>query len=233
MYEKSSQIGFSSDMVGNGDRKFGLVRGTHYQILCIDENGNTKWEEEFDNLVVVAGLNDSLDKHFLASGYTAAWYVGLTDGTPTVAEGDTMASHAGWTELVNYSNATRPTLTLGTIVTGSVDNSASKASFTITGSATVGGAFLVNLPTKAQTSGTIYGAGAFTGGDRAVVAGDTLNVTVTLTATAAQQQENSFVYLHSQIGMFLFGYFRITNGKAVLQPEEPLPLPCVQRDQFR
>jgi hypothetical protein len=74
-------------------------------------------------------------------------------------------------------------LTLGTIVTGSVDNSASKAAFSITGSVTIGGAFLVNLPTKGQTSGTVYGGGAFSGGNRSVVAGDTLNVTVTLNAT--------------------------------------------------
>jgi len=65
------------------------------------------------------------------------------------------------------------------------NNSASKASFTITGGAYVGGAFLVNLPTKFQTSGTLYGVGAFTGGVRQTQSGDTLNVTVTLTAAAA------------------------------------------------
>lgn len=142
------------------------------------------WVEEVPNLVVMAGLTDSLDKHFKGSAYTAAWYVGLVSGTPTFAEGNTMASHSGWVEVVPYAGA-RPTLTLGTVVSGSVDNSASKATYTINATMVVGGAFVVTLPTAGQTSGTIYGGAAFTGGNRSVTSGDTLNVTTTLTATAA------------------------------------------------
>lgn len=143
------------------------------------------WVEEVPNLVVMAGLTDSIDKHFKGSSYTAAWYVGLASGTPTFAEGDTMAAHAGWYEITPYAGA-RPTLTLGTVTSGSVNNSASKATYSITASTmVVGGAFLVTLPTAAQTSGTLYGGAAFSGGNRTVASGDTLNVTVTLSATAA------------------------------------------------
>jgi hypothetical protein len=143
------------------------------------------WVEEAPNLVVMAGLTDSLNKHFLASAYTAAWYVGIVSGTPTFAEGNTMASHAGWFEIAPYAGA-RPTLTLGTVVSGSVDNSSSRASYTITAATmVVGGAFLVTLPTASQTSGTLYGGAAFTGGNRTVASGDTLNVTTTLSATAS------------------------------------------------
>lgn len=159
---------------------------THYKVECFDKEGKLKWVEEFENLVVNAGLNDSLDKHFKASGYTAAWYVGLTDGTPTFAAGDTMASHAGWAEVEDYDEANRQTLTLGSVSGGSVDNSASKAVFTIdTNGTTIGGAFLVTNNTKGGTTGTLYGGGAFTAGDKVLDDGDTLNVTVTLTATAA------------------------------------------------
>jgi len=142
------------------------------------------WAFDEPNLVVMAGLTDSLDKHFKGSSYTAAWYVGLVSGTPTFAEGNTMASHAGWYEVAPFAGA-RPTLTLGTVVSGSVDNSAAKASYTINATMVVGGAFLVTLPTAGQTSGTLYGGAAFSGGNRSVASGDTLNVTVTLTATAA------------------------------------------------
>lgn len=142
------------------------------------------WVEECPNLVVMAGLTDSLDKHLKGSGYTATWYVGLTSGTPTFAEGNTMASHSGWVEVIPYAGA-RPTLTLGTVVSGSVDNSASKAAYTINATMVVGGAFMVTLPTAGQTSGTLYGGAAFTGGNRSVASGDTLNVTITATATAA------------------------------------------------
>jgi hypothetical protein len=74
-------------------------------------------------------------------------------------------------------------LTLGTAAAGSIDNSASKAQFNINASATILGAFVVTNSTKSGTTGTLYGAASFTGGSRAVQSGDTLNVTVTLTAS--------------------------------------------------
>lgn len=157
----------------------------HYIVECLDSNGNVKWTDEFDNLVTNVGLNDNLDKYLKGSTYTAAFYVGLTDGTPTTAAADTMASHAGWAEVTAYSESVRQTLTLGTVASQSVDNSASKASFSINGTATVGGAFIVTDNTKSGTTGVLYGVGAFTGGDKSVSNGDTLNVTVTCTAASA------------------------------------------------
>ena len=157
----------------------------HYVVECYDADGKLKWSDEFDNLITNAGLDDNLDKYLKGSAYTAAFYVGLTDGTPTVAAGDTMASHAGWVEVVAYSESVRQTLTLGAVSGQSVDNSASKASYSINGTATVGGAFIVTDSTKSGTTGTLYGVGAFTGGNKSVTSGDTLNVTVTCTAASA------------------------------------------------
>jgi len=159
---------------------------THYDIVCRAPDGTVKWVERCDNLVVTAGLNDLLDKTFKASAYTAAWFVGLTDGTPTVAAGDTMASHAGWVEVTAYDEAVRQTLTLGSVAAGAVDNSAAVATFTISGDGTtVGGAFLTTVDTKGGSTGTLYGAAAFTAGDKLADDNDTLEVTVTLTAAAA------------------------------------------------
>ena len=158
---------------------------TLYTIEAHDADGRLLWRDEVPNLVVTAGLNDSLDKHFKASGYTAAWYVGLTGNSPTVAAADTMASHAGWTEVTAYSEGNRQTLTLGTVSGGSVDNSASKAVFTINANGTaVGGAFVVSNNTKGGTTGVLYGGAAFSA-NRTLNSGDTLTITVTLTATAA------------------------------------------------
>lgn len=158
----------------------------HYFVECIGPDGKVKWTDEFDNLVTNVGLDDNLDKYLKGSTYTAAFYVGLTDGTPTPAAGDTMSSHAGWAEVTAYSEATRETLTLGSVSSQSVDNSASKASFSINSdSTTVGGAFIVTNSTKGGTTGVLYGVGAFTGGDKSADNGDTLNVTVTCTAAAA------------------------------------------------
>ena len=157
-----------------------------YVLECFGRDGKLKWVDHIVNLVTSEGLDDLLTNYLKGSGYTAAFYVGLTDGTPTVAAGDTMASHAGWVEVVAYDEATREVLTLGSVATQSVDNSASKASYAINAdTTTVGGAFITTNSTKSGSTGTLYGVGAFTGGDKAVDDGDTLNVTVTLTAATA------------------------------------------------
>lgn len=154
-----------------------------YHFEAFDSEGRLKWEHFADNIVTNVGLDDLLDKYLKGSAYTAAFYVGLTDGTPTVAAGDTMASHAGWAEVVAYSEATREVLTLGTVSSQSVDNSASKASFSINANGTtIGGAFLTTDNTKSGTTGTLYSVVAFTAGDKSLDSGDTLNVTVTCTA---------------------------------------------------
>jgi hypothetical protein len=183
-YEQNAEIKLMAGAGAQAGIGAGKQLSTHYKIECHDKDGRLKWVEEFDNLVVTAGLNDSLDKHFKGSAYTAAWYVGITGNTPTFAAGDTMASHAGWTEVTAYDEATRPTLTLGTVSGGSVDNSASKARFTISANGTaIGGAFVVTNSTKGGSTGTLYGGGAFTEGNRTLADNDTLDVTVTLTAT--------------------------------------------------
>lgn len=158
----------------------------HYLIECLDKHGELKWVEEIHNLITNVGLDDVLTNYLKGSGYTAAFYVGLTDGTPTVAAGDTMSSHAGWTEVTAYSEATREALTLGSVSSQSVDNSASKASYSInSNSTTIGGAFIVTDSTKGGSTGVLYGVGAFSGGDKSTDDGDTLNVTVTCTAASA------------------------------------------------
>jgi hypothetical protein len=171
------------------EQLFGLQQqaemSTYYKIECVGADGRVKWVAEFHNLVTTVGLNDLLDKYFKGSTYTAAWYVGLTAGSPSFAAGDTMASHGGWTEGTAYSQATRPAITLGTPAAGSVSNSASKAVFSINGTATIGGCFLNTVNTISGSTGTLYGGGAFAEGNRSVVNGDTLNVQVTLSATSA------------------------------------------------
>jgi hypothetical protein len=157
-----------------------------FKIQCHDKDGNLKWEAETPNLVVNVGLQDMNAKYFTGSAYTAAWYIGLygAGASNTPAAGDTMSSHAGWTEVVAYSQATRPACTFGVPTTANpsvATNSASPATFTINGTTTVGGAFLTSSNTKSGTTGTLYSAADFSApGDRSVVLNDTLSVTYTL-----------------------------------------------------
>ena len=162
----------------------GFQPSVHWHIECV-RNGEVIWTEEGENLIVNTGLDDALDKWLKGSTYTAAFYVGLLSSTPTVAAADTMSSHGGWTEVTAYSESVRQTLTLGSVSSQSVSNTASKAVFTMNGSTTVGGAFLTTNSTKGGTSGTLISGKAFTGGNRSVVSSDVLNVTVTVTASSS------------------------------------------------
>ncbi len=157
-----------------------------YLVECFNKDGKLKWQDEFDNLVVTTGRDKYLDATLKTGLTTPLWYVGLVDYTPTPSyvPGDIMSSHAGWVETVPYSNGTRPAFTPGTITSGSVDNSASKAVFNINATETIAGCFMADNSTKSGTTGTLLGEGSFTAGDRAVQTGATPNVTVTCAISA-------------------------------------------------
>jgi hypothetical protein len=164
--------------------KMGAVQpSTRYSVECYDPAGNLKWSDVADNLVVNAGLNDLLDKYFKGSSYTAAHYIGLTSGTPTIAAGDTLASHAGWTEVTAYTGD-RKAFTPGSVSSQSVSNSNDRAEFTVsTNNTTIGGLFLATV--ASGTSGTLYGVAAFAAGNKTLDEEDILRVTATATAAAA------------------------------------------------
>lgn len=154
-----------------------------YTVECIGPDGAVKWTDTIENLVTTAGKNDALDKYLAGSTYTAAWYLGLVDGAsaPTFAVGDTMGSHAGWTENTGYSNGTRPQPSFGAASGGSKASTAT--AFNINASVTLAGCFLASVSTKGGTTGILYSCGAFSGGNKVLGSGDTLNVTYTATLT--------------------------------------------------
>ena len=186
----------SSDAIGSTVTQGGGVGaaikgGGVFAVQCFDSEGNLKWEASTPNLVVNVGLKDMNDKYFSGSGYTAAWYIGLYGAAASnnPAAGDTMSSHAGWTEETGYSQSTRPACSFGSASTADpsvISNSGSAASFSINATATIGGAFLTSDNTKSGTSGILFSAGDFSSpGDRSVVSGDTLTVTYTFSLDAA------------------------------------------------
>jgi hypothetical protein len=162
--------------------------GGVYTVTCVGADGKEKWSDTFHNLVVNQGLQDMNSKYFSGVGYTAAWFLGLVTGPgsgTTFAATDTLASKA-WTENTNYSG-NRKAVTFGTATTADpsvISNSASPSSFTMTSNAqTIAGAFLCSVATG--TSGILFSAGDFTGGDKLVDSGDTLSVTYTFSLDAA------------------------------------------------
>ena len=161
-----------------------------FEIKCHDKDGNLKWEAQSKNLVVNVGLAYMAGTALTSVAQITTWYVGLygaaSSNTPAAA--DTMTSHAGWTEVVAYSNVTRVAATFVTATTANpsvVTNSASPATFNINGTTTVGGAFLTSGSAKSGTAGTLFSAADFgSPGDRNVVNSDTLSVTYTFSLAA-------------------------------------------------
>ncbi len=172
-----------------GEFKSGARGGGVFHVQCFDKDGNLKWEEKAHNLVVNEGLQNMNDEYFTGSGYSATWYLGLVTGPGsgnTYAAADTLASHSGWTENTDYTG-NRKSVTFGTPTTADpsvINNSGSPSQFAMTGTATIGGAFLASVDTG--TSGILFSVSNFQSpGDRAVVNGDTLNVVYEFSLDAA------------------------------------------------
>lgn len=170
-------------------RTASLAEGTEmhgrYEVECRDANGVLRWRDHIDNVVTTVGKNDLLDKYLSGSAYTAAWYLGLisaTGYTGAPAAGDTMASHSNWAEDQNYSQGARPTAAFAAASAGSKALS-SALTYSMNATTTIKGCFVTSVSTKGGTTGILFSAGLFTGGDKPTQNGDTLSVSYTASAT--------------------------------------------------
>jgi hypothetical protein len=164
-------------------------------------NGKVIGTHEFPNGITNEGKNHLLDVHFRGTSAITTWYLGLIDltGYSALAAADIYdninQAGNGWDEFSTYtddanadSTVTRPTWTEGAASGQSITN-ASPVIFDITGTGTVKGVFLVG-GTNAQTKGDhtagvahkLWATALFTGGDVAVLNGDQLKVTYTVSA---------------------------------------------------
>lgn len=162
--------------------------GGVYTVECIGADGQTKWTDTFHNLVVNEGLQNMNNEFFTGGSYTAAWYLGLIEGaggSNVFDADDTLASHVGWTESVAYSGA-RKSVTFGSATLADpsvITNSGSPSTFAMNATKTISGAFLTTV--SSGSSGVLFSEGNFTGGDKFVDSGDTLNVTYSFSLAAA------------------------------------------------
>ena len=168
-----------------------------YHVECRDAAGNLKWEEEFPNLVVAVGKQLLLDTLLRTSStYTTVGpFLGLINNSTTFAAADTMSSKT-WTELTTYTvggSAVRGTAVFaassstGTTPANVTTSTATAITYTMTGSATVYGCFLVTgtgaVNTISSTAGVLYSEGNFAT-SKTVTSGDTVSVTYSTTATS-------------------------------------------------
>lgn len=160
----------------------GVKLGGRFTVVCKGADGAEKWRDSVRNLVTNVGLDYALDAALSGGTPITAWYVGLINDTPTIAAGDTMASHAGWTEFVAYDEATREAWTEAGVSARTITNAASVATFTIsTNTSVIAGAFLTSVNTKSGDTGTLLAAAAFSS-DKNGDDGDTLEVTYAISA---------------------------------------------------
>jgi hypothetical protein len=182
-----TQDAVQAGMIANKQAFDALGAGGVYSVECVGPDGQVKWTDTFHNLVMNTGVQDMNTQYFKGAAYTAAFFLGLVTGPgsgTTFAAGDTLATHAGWTESSAYAGS-RKAVTFGTATTANpsvITNSASPSSFVMNATVTIAGAFLCTV--ASGTSGVLFSAGDFTGGDKNVDSGDTLNVTYTFSLTA-------------------------------------------------
>jgi hypothetical protein len=157
-----------------------------YEVVCRNSEGRIRWRDIFANTVVTVGKNLMLDAALAGSAYTVVGpFMGLISSISfsAISAADTMTSHAGWLEAGATNNPTytspRKTAAWSAASAGAKALSAA-LSFGILVAGTIKGAFLVYgtgaLSTIDNTAGTLFSAGLFTGGDRAVLNGDTVQV---------------------------------------------------------
>lgn len=134
------------------------------------------------NTTMTAGRTDLLSVAFAAGTQKTAWYFGLIDATgySAISAGDTSAAHAGWTESTAYAEATRQAWS--PTAASSVATNATAPTITMNATTTVKGAFIISNSTKGGATGILWSAGLFSSGDQALVSGQVLRPTYSLTA---------------------------------------------------
>lgn len=199
MHKETSGFGDNAvaTLQANASIPEGMGIEGHYHVECRDAQGNLKWNEEFPNLVVAVGKQLLLDTLLRTSGtYTTVGpFLGLINNSTSFAATDTMSSKT-WTELTTYTvggSAVRGTAVFaaasssGTTPSNVTTSTATAITYTMTGSATVYGCFLVTgtgaVSTLSSTAGTLYSEGNFSTA-KTVTSGDTVTVTYSTTATS-------------------------------------------------
>lgn len=145
-----------------------------------DKDGKLKHSEQVDNQVVDAGANSLLGVMFHADTQITAWYVGLVDNASFSAfsNADTMGSHAGWIENIQYSGGVRITWAPGASSARAITNGTA-FQFTMTATATLKGVFVTSGSALSGTTGTLWSVAAF-GSLQSVNNGDLVKLVYTV-----------------------------------------------------
>ena len=162
----------------------GLTQGDTFTIASATGTGANVSSVQGTWVAAAGTTGTTLVFNIYVSGLTITT---LTGGSVTTTSAtriaDTLTSHANWVECgaTNAPAYTAPRKTVGwALATSGIKASNSITAFVMTSAGTVNGCFLVYgtgaLSTIDNTAGTLYSAGAFTGGAKIVAASDQLQV---------------------------------------------------------
>lgn len=171
----------TASLIGSSVVNEGIKFKNTITATCYDADGNEKWTDSGHNLMVDEGLEYILGVALSDETQDATHYIGLKVASGGIAAGDTLASHAGWTEATNYTGDRQAWVEAG-VSSKTITNTASPASFSINGTGTVAGAFLCVPSTGSAQELIAVGDFAVT---RNTYSGDTLEVTYELTIADA------------------------------------------------
>ena len=149
-----SKVGFGGSASANVERgrkienKFGPRGFFTVEVYDpVDEDGNRRLrhKEIIQNGVTDFGKDEALDVLFVSGTQITQWFLGQIDaaGYTGVAPGDTSASHTGWTEVVDYSEVTRPQWSPAAASGQAVVNG-TPVNFNITGTQSLKGIFCIS-----------------------------------------------------------------------------------------
>jgi hypothetical protein len=164
-----------------------LLVGGHFGSEVLNAQGEViQPYEEGPNIIVNEGLNHILNAVLHGETQVDPWYVGIYKANVAIVAGTTGATVASLvTEIAagDVDETVRETYVEAESTAQSTTNSASKASYTSTGTMTIYGAFLISTAAMEDTAGILL-AGSLFGSSRALVVSDELLVTYTLNATS-------------------------------------------------
>lgn len=152
-----------------------------FKAVCKNPDGSIAWEESFSNGTTDQGRTLGLNNIFTGSTQSPSWFIGLISATSFSALStlDTAATHSGWIESTDYTEATRrqwnPGAPVSSAGTTTMTSSAAIV-FTASTSVSIKGAFLASASAKSSTAGVLWATGTFVS-DQNLITGQTISIT--------------------------------------------------------
>ncbi len=174
------------NLIMRPELRSGIRIGGVFETVCRGADGKIKWIDKSHNLVTNEGLDSLLDVYLHAATQITTWYVAPFETDTTILATHTYAV-PGYTESTAYSEGTRQEYEEAAASGQSITNSANKASLSINATKTMYGVGLVGGGSAPTTKGNTAGGGTLFcavqfATARAVISGDTLEITYTLTS---------------------------------------------------